>query len=199
MMKSRTETAVFGGGCFWCTEAVFRMLKGVVGVVPGYAGGTTKNPTYERVCAGASDHAEVIKIEFDPAVISYEDLLAVFFATHDPTTMNRQGNDVGAQYRSLILYADEAQKIAAEKIIVDVNASSPAGAHIVTQVEPLRDFYEAEEYHKDYYRKNVRAPYCEMIINPKLEKVKKRFVELLYTNFNDRPKNETNTTDKKRQ
>ncbi len=178
-MDRLPEVAVFGGGCFWCTEAVFRELKGVMSVTPGYAGGTTKNPTYERVSGGESDHAEVIRITFNPTVISYEDLLAVFFATHDPTTMNRQGNDVGPQYRSIVLYTDEAQKAAAEKTITNINASNEVGRKIVTRVEPLRDFYEAEDYHKDYYRKNATAPYCEIVINPKLEKVKKRFAELL--------------------
>ena len=171
--------AVFGGGCFWCTEAVFRSLKGVMDVTPGYAGGTKKNPTYERVSNGESDHAEVIRIMFDPALISYADLLAVFFATHDPTTLNRQGNDVGPQYRSVVLYADEGQKAAAEKIIAELNASSEAGGKIVTRVEPLGEFYEAEDYHKDYYRKNANAPYCEIVINPKLEKAKRRFADLL--------------------
>ena len=177
-MDRMPSIAVFGGGCFWCTEAVFRSLKGVMDVMPGYAGGTTKNPTYERICSGESDHAEVIRIMFDPAIISYEDLLAVFFATHDPATMNRQGNDVGPQYRSVVLYADLAQRAAAEKTIAEINASA-AGPKIVTKVGPLGDFYEAEEHHKDYYRKNASAPYCEIVINPKLEKVKKRFAELL--------------------
>lgn len=173
------EVAVFGGGCFWCTEAVFRMLKGVMSVTPGYAGGTAKNPTYERISAGESDHAEVIRIVFDPARISYADLLAVFFATHDPASMNKQGNDAGPQYRSTVLYADEGQKAAAEAMIAELNASSEAGGKIVTLVAPLGEFYEAEDYHKDYYRKNPQAPYCEIVINPKLEKAKQRFAKLL--------------------
>ncbi len=173
------ETAVFGGGCFWCTEAVFRSLKGVSGVMPGYAGGTAKNPTYERVSSGESDHAEAIRIEFDPAIISYRDLLTVFFATHDPTTMNRQGNDTGPQYRSLVLYRTDRERAEAEAMIADLNASSGAGGTIVTRVEPLGEFYEAEKYHQEYYERNKTAPYCEIVINPKLEKLKKRFAELL--------------------
>lgn len=171
--------AVFGGGCFWCTEAIFQLLKGVVSVMPGYAGGQIKNPTYRKVCAGDTGHAEVIKIEFDPAVISYEDLLTVFFATHDPTTANRQGADRGTQYRSVILYANEEQKKTAEAYIKKLNDSESAGAPIVTRVEPLQAFYEAEIYHRDYYRNNARAPYCAVVINPKLEQVKHRFGELL--------------------
>lgn len=171
--------AVFGGGCFWCTEAVFRMLKGVRSVMPGYAGGTMKNPTYEDVCSGKTGHAEVIKIEFDPALISYETLLTVFFATHDPSTPNRQGADVGPQYRSVILYADPEQQRTAEQFITKLNSSATDGAPITTEVKPLGDFYPAENYHQNYYAKNPTASYCEVVINPKLEKVKEKFAALL--------------------
>jgi peptide-methionine (S)-S-oxide reductase len=170
------EIAVFGGGCFWCTEAVFQMLKGVNSVMPGYAGGEVKNPTYEQVCGGETGHAEVIKIEFDPSLVSYEDLLTVFFATHDPTTLNRQGADRGTQYRSIILYSTPEQKEKAEKFIAQLNESDPKA---VTEVVPLTDFYEAEEYHRNYYRDNSSKPYCEVVISPKLEKLKERFSELL--------------------
>lgn len=173
------ETAVFGGGCFWCTEAIFRMLKGVRSVVPGYAGGAVKSPAYKQVSSGETGHAEVIKIEYDPAVISYETLLTVFFATHDPTTLNRQGSDIGEQYRSTILYTNDAQRKAAEKFINDLSASSEKGAPIVTEVKPLDTFYEAEKYHRDYYKKNQDQPYCQIVINPKLDKIKKEFAELL--------------------
>src|SRR3989344_3903379 len=181
----KKEVAVFGGGCFWCTEAIFRGLKGVMSVAPGYAGGApagnppNRRPTYEEVCTGKTGHAEVIKIEFDPDKISYVDLLAVFFATHDPTTLNRQGDDVGEQYRSVILYADENQKAAAESFIAELEKSSSEEGRIVTEVKPLKEFYEAEEYHQDYYRKNRSAPYCQVIINPKLRKAQEKFAKLL--------------------
>ncbi len=170
------QTAVFGGGCFWCTEALLGMLKGVVSVVPGYAGGSLKNPTYWDVASGKSGHAEVVKIEYDPKQISFNDLLTVFFATHDPTTPNRQGNDVGSQYRSAIFYTGEEQKKEAEFFIEKLNESGP---RVVTEVSPLGDFYEAEEEHKKYYFKNSSAPYCRAVINPKIEKVEARFKELL--------------------
>ena len=172
------EVAVFGGGCFWCTEALFRELKGIISVMPGYAGGSILNPTYEDVSQESTGHAEVIKIVFDPSVIKYADLLTVFFATHDPTTVNRQGADSGTQYRSIILYTTEAQEKEAKKFIAELNAH-PEVDPIVTLVEPLQTFYEAEEYHWDYYRKNQNAPYCDMVINPKLKKLKQRFAQLL--------------------
>ncbi len=181
-MAMDKETAVFGGGCFWCTEAVFTMLKGVDSVLPGYAGGRTENPTYPTVSEGNTGHAEVIKIEFDASVISYEDLLTVFFASHDPTTLNRQVNDVGEQYRSVILYTTEVQKVKAEKFIAEINASNAEGKPIVTDVVPLEKFYEAEEYHKDYYKNNPSKPYCEIVINPKLQKVQEKFANLLKSN-----------------
>ncbi|MEX1052121.1 MAG: peptide-methionine (S)-S-oxide reductase MsrA [Patescibacteria group bacterium] len=169
------ETAVFGGGCFWCTEAVFKMLKGVESVEPGYAGGTTSKPNYHNI----GDHAEVIRIEYDPGQIRYEDLLTVFFASHDPTTVNRQGADVGEQYRSVILSTAPQQQAVAEKFIEDLNQSSEFGEPIVTTVQRLIDYYPAEDYHQNYYQRNQNAPYCQIVINPKLAKVKERFARML--------------------
>ncbi len=177
--KSKYETVVLGGGCFWCTEAVFKMLRGVISVAPGYAGGTKQSPTYEDVSNGDTGHAEVIKIEFDSSQIKFRDLLTVFFGTHDPTTKNRQGADVGTQYRSIILYSNENQMRVAEDFIKELNTSNRGGKSIVTEIEPLKEFYEAEEYHKEYYAKNPRQPYCEVIINPKLQKVQEEFADLL--------------------
>ena len=177
--KTGKETIVFGGGCFWCTEAVFKMLQGVISVNPGYAGGTTKNPTYEDICNGGTGHAEVIKIEYNPEVISLETLLTVCFATHDPTTKSRQGNDVGEQYRSIIL-CDKADQIElAKKFIADLNSSNKKGAPIVTEVKPLDTFYPAEDYHKNYYENNKNQSYCQVVINPKLKKVQEHFTDLL--------------------
>ena len=172
----KTQIAVFGGGCFWCTEAVFKELKGVKSVMPGYAGGTMKNPAYEDVSGGKTGHAEVIKITYDPQEISYRDLLTVFFATHDPTALNRQGADIGTQYRSLILYTNEEQKTEAEMFINTLNTSGPK---TVTELKPLDVFYEAETYHRNYYLNNRSAPYCQIVINPKMDKLKERFKELL--------------------
>lgn len=155
------------------------MLNGIIKVLPGYAGGTKENPTYDDVGSGATGHAEVIKIEYDPQVIFFKDLLTVFFATHDPTTLNRQGNDVGTQYRSIILYSDNTQKTEAETFIKELNNSHGDGKPIVTEVKPLTVFYEAENYHKDYFARNKENPYCELVINPKLEKVQKEFSALL--------------------
>lgn len=163
----------FGGGCFWCTEAVFKMLKGVSKVLPGYMGGTVPNPTYEQVCGGKTGHAEVVLVEYDPNVIKIEDLLTVFFASHDPTTKDRQGNDVGTQYRSVIFYEDQKETI--EKFIKDL------GIPAVTELEPATTFYEAENYHHDYFATHPGNPYCEIIINPKLEKVQEKFANLLKT------------------
>lgn len=174
-----TAVAIFGGGCFWCTEAVFKMLKGVVSVVSGYAGGDTPDPSYEAVCTGRTGHAEVTKIEYDPARVSFKTLMTVFFATHDPTTLNRQGNDVGTQYRSIILYTTPAQKIEAETFIREIDASTKEGNPVVTEVKPLTEFYEAESYHKDYFARNPEQAYCNLIISPKVEKVQKQFAELL--------------------
>lgn len=176
------EIAVFGGGCFWCTEAVFKMLRGVISVAPGYAGGTIPNPTYEQVSNGTTGHAEVIEIVFDPQQIRYEDLLTVFFASHDPSSLNKQGNDVGTQYRSVIFYTTPEQKNTAEKFIANLNASSAEGKSIVTELSPLDVVYPAESYHENYYANHKDAPYCELVINPKLEKVSQKFAELLKEN-----------------
>ena len=174
-MSQETETAVFGGGCFWCTEAVFSELKGVISVLPGYAGGTTPKPSYTQVCSGTTGHAEVIKIEYDPEVISFADLLEVFFHVHDPTTLDRQGNDAGEQYRSIILYHNQGQKEAAEKYISKLTASREFDRPIVTQVRPLTEFYEAEDYHQRYFAGNADQPYCQMIIAPKMAKFRAKF------------------------
>lgn len=173
-----TQTAVFAGGCFWCTEAVFKMLRGVILVQSGYTGGKTKDPTYESVCTGETGHAEAVRIEFDPALVSYRDLLTVFFATHDPTTPNRQGADVGTQYRSAIFYANDTQKEEAQNFVHEIG-SSFAGNPIVTQLEPLGEFYPAEHYHNNYFHNNPEAPYCRIVIEPKIEKVRKEFSALL--------------------
>jgi peptide-methionine (S)-S-oxide reductase len=175
------ETIVFGGGCFWCTEAVFKMMRGVSKVLPGYAGGSTLNPTYQEVSQGTTGHAEVVYIEYDPNEVKYHDLLTVFFGSHDPTTKNQQGADVGTQYRSVIFYTSQEQKKEAEDFIADMNASNKMGAPVVTEVEPLVKFYEAENYHHDYFANHTNAGYCQIVINPKLEKVQKEFADLLVT------------------
>lgn len=165
------EIAVLGGGCFWCMEALFETLPGVVSVTSGYAGGHVPNPTYKQVCTGTTGHAEVIRIEYDPNRIRYEDLLEAFWEAHDPTTPNRQGNDVGPQYRSIILYVNEAQRRAAEKSRVE--AARRFSRPIVTEIVPLERFYPAEAYHQDYFRKNPEQAYCQFVIRPKLEKFQK--------------------------
>lgn len=169
---NKTELATLGGGCFWCTEAIFQMLPGVKSVASGYAGGTKENPTYKEVCTGETGHAEVIQVEFDPKIVSYEKILDTFWEAHDPTTLNRQGNDSGTQYRSIILYNDDAQKIAAEKskAAAQKNFSKP----IVTEIVPLKKFYKAEGYHQDFYRSNPNQPYCRAIIRPKVDKFEKK-------------------------
>jgi peptide-methionine (S)-S-oxide reductase len=166
----KAEVATFGSGCFWCSEAVFSELQGVLKVVPGYSGGSVPDPTYELVCSDTTGHAEVAQVTFDPSVISYRELLEVFFSTHDPTTLNRQGADVGAQYRSVIFYSDEAQKEEAEKIIRELTEERVFRNPIVTEVAPLRAFYPAEDYHREYYRRNPSKPYCQAVIAPKLAK-----------------------------
>jgi peptide-methionine (S)-S-oxide reductase len=178
-MDNKSEVAVFGGGCFWCTEAVFEELRGVISVTPGYTGGTMQNPTYDAVSTGATGHAEATRIEFDPTQISFHDLLTVFFATHDPTTLNRQGNDIGTQYRSAIFYATPEQKIDAEKFIAALTASDPGGRRIVTEIIPLGAFYNAEDYHREYFKNHPDVGYCQIIIEPKVEKLQKQFANLL--------------------
>ena len=166
-----TELATFAGGCFWCIEEIFRQQPGVLKVVSGYTGGETKNPTYREVCAGDTGHAEAVQITFDPQVISYEKLLAVFWKAHDPTTLNRQGADVGTQYRSSIFAHSEAQAAAARAALDAENRSGHFARPLVTEVTPAGPFYPAEEYHQEYYRNNRRAPYCRAVIQPKLEKL----------------------------
>jgi len=170
---NQTEIATFGGGCFWCTEAVFQMLPGVKSVTSGYGGGTKENPTYKEVCSGETGHAEVIQVKYDPKVVSYEKLLEVFWEEHDPTTLNRQGPDTGTQYRSIILYSNEAQKLAAEKSKAE--AQKRFRQPIVTDIVPLKKFYPAEDYHQDYYRNNPNQRYCRMVIRPKVEKFERKF------------------------
>lgn len=172
------ETIYLAGGCFWCTEAVFRALKGVLLVTPGYMGGHVENPTYAQVCEGNTGHAETIKIEYDPKVISTEDILQVFFDSHDPTTLDRQGADVGPQYRSAIFYTEHAQKEIAEKVIEKVNKNLPVGKHVVTEIVLAEDFYPGEAYHQDYYANNPDKMYCQIVISPKIEKLKKEHGDL---------------------
>jgi len=171
--SSHLETAVFGGGCFWCLDAQFKLVPGVKSVVSGYAGGTTKNPSYEQVCSETTGHAEVIQVEFDPSVVTYADLLRKFFHAHDPTTLNRQGPDVGTSYRSIILYRDTTQKAVAEEIKKEAQKDWPDP--IVTEIAPLQAFYKAEDYHQDYFAKNPTQGYCRMVVAPKVRK----FVKLL--------------------
>lgn len=168
---NKTELATFGGGCFWCTEALFETFDGVKAVTSGYAGGKTLNPTYQQICEGTTGHAEVIQIEFDPTKITYAQLLEIFWEAHDPTTLNRQGADEGTQYRSTIMYHDEAQKAAAEKSKKE--AASKFKEPIVTEIVALPKFYVAEEYHQDYFKRNPNKPYCVIVISPKLQKLKK--------------------------
>ncbi len=172
---NHTETAVFGGGCYWCTEAIYQMISGVKSVASGFAGGAKENPTYDEVCTGTTGHAEVIQIEYDPAVVSYEKLLDTFWEAHDPTTLNRQGNDVGTQYRSVILYKTEAEKAAAEKskAAAQKNFKNP----IVTQIVPLKKFWQADDYHQNYFRTHRNQPYCQAVIRPKVEKFEKKLKE----------------------
>ena len=174
-MSNQLKTATLGAGCFWCIEAVFQNLKGVESVVSGYTGGRVENPTYEQICTGTTGHAEVAQIIFDPAVISFEDLLYVFWRTHDPTTLNRQGADVGTQYRSAIFFDSEEQKKIAEKSKAKTDASDLWPEPIVTEISQLDKFYKAEEYHQDYYKLNSNQPYCRLVIDPKIRKLKKEF------------------------
>ncbi|NPV12477.1 MAG: peptide-methionine (S)-S-oxide reductase MsrA [Ignavibacteria bacterium] len=169
------ELATFGGGCFWCTEAVFKQIDGVIETEVGYAGGDVENPTYEQVCTGKTGHAEVCQIKFDPEKISYNELLEIFFKTHDPTTLNRQGADVGTQYRSVIFYHNETQKNLAIEFIKKLEREGVFSKPIVTQVEPLKNYYRAEEYHQNYFEKNPYSTYCIFVVAPKVEKTKKIF------------------------
>jgi len=173
------KVAVFGGGCFWCVEAVFKRLKGVEGVTSGYAGGGQDDATYEEVSSGETDHAEVIRVEFDPSQMRFEDLLNVFFASHDPTTENRQGNDAGTQYRSVIFYADGEQREQAEKFIAKLEGDKTFNAPIVTEVKALGKFFSAEGYHQNFYDNNRSYPYCTIVIDPKITKLREKFAHLL--------------------
>lgn len=177
--ETNLETATFGSGCFWCTEAVFDRLKGVQSVVSGYSGGSLKNPTYEQVCSGTTGHAEVIQVTYDPAEISYAQLLKVFWKTHDPTTLNRQGHDVGTQYRSAIFYHNDEQRRQAEHYKAQLDASGAFSTPIVTEIVPFTAFYPAEKYHQDYYEQNPSQQYCSYVIRPKVEKFEQAFADLL--------------------
>ncbi|MBC6369144.1 peptide-methionine (S)-S-oxide reductase MsrA [Algoriphagus sp. AK58] len=173
------EVILLGGGCFWCTEAVFQRLEGVRQVVSGYAGGMVENPTYRQICTGTTGHAEVIQVFFDPGKINLETLLEIFWATHDPTTLNRQGADVGPQYRSAIFYWKESQKEVAEKMKAELNQSGIFDSPIVTEITAFTNFYPAENYHQDYYNQNGMQPYCQFVVRPKVEKLRKYFAEKL--------------------
>ena len=174
-----SEIAVFGGGCFWCTEAIYKRVKGVLSVKPGYAGGETVEPTYQQVCSGRTGHAEVVQVQFDPQLVSYSDLLKIFWHVHDPTTLNQQGNDIGPQYRSIILYANEEQKEQANTSLKATDASGLFPQPIVTQIQPLGEFYLAEKNHHDYYANNLNQPYCRAIISPKVKHFMKDFEDKL--------------------
>lgn len=173
----RQDTITFGSGCFWCTEAIFQQVDGVTKVVSGYSGGHVVNPTYEQVCEKNTGHAEVCQLVYDPSKVSFDELLEVFWKTHDPTTLDRQGNDVGPQYRSVIFYHDDEQRRKAEHYRDELNKANAFGSPIVTTIEPFRNFYAAENYHQDYYRNNRNQPYCYFVIRPKLEKFEKVFRE----------------------
>jgi len=173
------EVATLGGGCFWCTEAVFSELRGVERVDSGYAGGTTTNPTYEQVCSGRTGHAEVVQVTFDPRLLSFHDLLTVFFTVHDPTTLNRQGADVGTQYRSVVLYHDAHQKAVAEQVIRELEEAKLWRHKFVTELSPFSVFFPAEEYHRDYFRRNPSGGYCQFVIAPKVAKFRSKFAERL--------------------
>jgi peptide-methionine (S)-S-oxide reductase len=177
--NGKQETATIAGGCFWCLEAVYDLLKGVDEVTSGYAGGTTVNPSYEQVCSGRTGHAEAVQIKFDPSVISFKDLLDVFFTVHDPTTLNRQGYDVGTQYRSAIFYSSPEQKATAEQVIKELTDQKLWDDPIVTQVEPLEVFYPAEDYHQEYFERNPNQPYCRAVVAPKVAKARSHFIAQL--------------------
>jgi peptide-methionine (S)-S-oxide reductase len=179
LSEPTSETAVLAGGCFWCLEPVFAALRGVEQVEPGYTGGHVEQPTYRQVCTGTTGHAEAVRIVYDPKAISFRQLLEVFFAIHDPTTRDRQGADVGPQYRSAIFYDSPAQKATAEQVIAELNASGTWDSAIVTQLTPLEHFYAAEDYHYNYYEENPQQPYCSFVITPKLAKFRAKFAPLL--------------------
>jgi peptide-methionine (S)-S-oxide reductase len=173
--NNETEITTLANGCFWCTEAIFKKLKGIKSILPGYAGGTVKNPSYNQVCTGSTGHAESIQIKFDPTVISFEKILDIFWHTHDPTTLNRQGNDIGTQYRSAIFYHDEKQKEIAEKSKKELEEEHVYKDPVVTEISPFKNFYVAEDYHKDYYENHKNDPYCNFVIDPKLYKLLQKY------------------------
>ena len=179
MTEEQSDKALFGAGCFWGVQYYFDQVPGVTATVAGYSGGQTKNPTYEEVSSGRTGHAEVIEVRYDPEVVRFRDILTVFFGSHDPTTLNRQGADVGTQYRSVVFYTTPAQQQEAASFIKEIDDSNSEGAQVVTTVEPLRVFYEAEDYHKNYAARNKESQYCQLVINPKLEKVQQKFAALL--------------------
>lgn len=176
-----TETATLGGGCFWCLDAAYRRVRGVRSVVSGYAGGHVPNPSYEAVCTGRTGHAEVVQVEFDPSALTFRELLEIFFTIHDPTTQDRQGNDIGPQYRSIVLTHSAEQEKTTREVIAELEAEHVFDAPIVTQIEPLREFFPAERYHQDYYERNQQQPYCMAVISPKLSKLRKKWSEKLAT------------------
>jgi peptide-methionine (S)-S-oxide reductase len=178
-MTQTTETATLGGGCFWCLEAVFDNLQGVVSVESGYSNGKTVNPTYQQVCSGDTGHAEVVRVNFDPGKIAFREILEVFFAIHDPTTLNSQGNDFGTQYRSAIFYNSPGQRATAEQLIAELTAKKAFGAPIVTEVAPAQTFYAAEDYHQEYFANNSAQPYCQYVVAPKMAKFRKKFANRL--------------------
>jgi peptide-methionine (S)-S-oxide reductase len=177
--ESSLEIATLASGCFWCTEAVFQEIKGVVKVEPGYSGGLMLNPTYEQVSTGTTGHAEAVQIQFNPNILSFREILEIFFATHDPTTPNRQGADVGHQYRSAIFYHNDKQKATAEDVIEELTSEKIFDSPIVTEVKPFKAFYKAEDYHKDYFKKHPNQPYCRVVISPKVAKLRKKFQDKL--------------------
>ena len=179
MQTSERETATLAGGCFWCLEAVFEQLRGVEKVVSGYAGGHVPNPTYHAVCGGATGHAEVVQVTFDPAEVSFRELLEVFFTIHDPTTLNRQGADVGTQYRSAVFFHSPEQERTAREVIAALEAEGVWDSPIVTEVAPMTEFYPAEDYHQEYYRNNARQPYCQVVIAPKVARFRREYLERL--------------------
>jgi len=179
MSMNDREIATLGGGCFWCLDAVFRQLRGVEKVESGYAGGTQPDPTYRDVCSGTTGHAEVVQVTFDPSEIAYRDLLGVFFSIHDPTTLNRQGADVGTQYRSIVLYHSDEQRATAEQVMNELRDQQVWDDPIVTEIEPLATFYPAETYHQDYFANNPRQPYCQAVIAPKVSKFRKAYLDRL--------------------
>ncbi|NOX62585.1 MAG: peptide-methionine (S)-S-oxide reductase MsrA [Chloroflexi bacterium] len=177
--RSSREIATLGGGCFWCLEAVYALVKGVERVEPGYAGGHAPHPTYEQVCSGATGHAEVVQMAFDPGVVSYRELLEIFFTIHDPTTLNRQGADVGSQYRSVIFYHDEAQKQTAQQVMAEIEAAGVWSRPLVTELSPFTEFFRAEEYHRNYFARHPDQGYCQVVIAPKVLKFRQRFASKL--------------------